>query len=351
MGFMCAKVTSNLQIHIKHVCGFDMAICGFDIKDTPIVIFLIVAQEFGAVLFNLVCGSRLGNHDYYYTVTDGASAANVSSISNASLSSMFVLFFTLHVFNGPYINLWLVSLDYICVQTKHRENMNAATKTTRLIAILIAHVIAVAIAYVSIPALRDAAKSTLTWQEITAPAPDKAYLGFIFMEEFIAVCTLLVGFLYLAWLRKPKEEEPPQVDIEFFMRLTFFVIACTRAFPSAHLSPHVSLYKLFSGSIREGEWGIRLGAGVLASAVVIVWDQFGRHRVGGDAGISGQDEEDVSAPLQGNNGRFTIEPTPEFRPNTNRPNTTRPQTAPPGGRPSTPASSLSISFAKQGMYF
>jgi hypothetical protein len=258
---------------------------------------------------------------------------------------MFVLFFTLHVFNGPYINLWLVSIDYICVQTKPRKDMNALTKAVRLVLIFLVHVLAVVIAYAVIPALRDASKSTLTWQEITAPAPDKAYLGFIFMEEFIAVCTLLVGFLYLAWLRKPKEEEPPQVDIEFFMRLTFFVIACTRAFPSAHLSPHVSLYKVFSGSIGEGEWGIRLAAGVLASAVVIVWDQFGRHRVGGDAGISGQDEEDVLAPLQGNSRRFTIDPIPEFR------STNRPSTAPPGGRPAESGSSLSISFAKQGMYF
>jgi len=341
-----------------------MAIFGFDIKDTPKVIFLIVAQEFGAVLFNLVCGSRLGDHDYYYTVTNGASAANVSSISNASLSSMFVLFFTLHVFNGPYINLWLVSLDYICVQTKHRENMNAATKTTRLIAILIAHVIAVAVAYVSIPALRDAAKSTLTWQEITAPAPDKTYLGFIFMEEFTAVCTLLVGFLYLAWLREPKETEPPKVDIEFFMRLTFFVIACTRAFPSAHLSPHVSLYKLFSGSIRDGEWGTRLGAGVVASAVVIVWDQFGRPRVVPTPDTPERirllaDIEQVTNAEAVNVATFARPESAQggSRPGSaggSRPGTaggSRPGSAGGGRVPGESGSSLSISFAKQGFYF
>ena len=314
-------------------------------KDKASVTAGIMAQEFGAVLFNLICGSRLGGQDFYYDITktgeEYSKGANPSSMSDASLSSMFVLFFTLLVFNGPYLNLWLVSLDYICVQTTARKDFNAFTKFARLLLILLAHLFAVAVAYWTIPGLRDASKSTLTWQYITPGAKGDVNLGFVFLEESVAVATLLVGFLYLAWLRKPKDEEPPKVDIEFFMRLTFFVIACTRAFPSADLSPHVSLYRLFTNKIKPDEWAVRFCSGIFASIIVVAWDKSRRYwddwQKGSDY-TSVQNPEDALTPLT---NKWAVEPIPAYG---------RPATAPPGGR-TNPGSSLSISFAKQGTYF
>ena len=318
----------------------------WDYKDHFSVTAAIAAQEFGAVLFNLICGSRLGGQDFYYDITktgeEYSKGVNPSSMSNASLSSMFVLFFTLLVFNGPYLNLWLVSLDYICVQTTARKDLNAFTKFARLLLILLAHLFAVAVAYWTIPGLRDASKSTLTWQYITPGAKGDVNLGFVFLEESVAVATLLVGFLYLAWLRKPKEEETPQVDIDFFMRLTFFVFACTRAFPSADLSPHVSLYRLFTNKIKPDEWAVRFASGVLASCIVVAWDKGRRWwddwQKGSDPDYTHvQNREDALTPLT---NPWTTDPIPPYRP----------ATAPPGGR-TNPGSSLSISFAKQGTYF
>jgi len=323
---------------------------GWEYLDSAGVMLSIVSQEFGAVLFNLICGSRLGDHDYYFKVTDSKYGTTADSISNASLSSMFVLFFTLHVFNGPYLNLWLVSVDEICVQTKPRMNLNAFTKFLRLVQILVAHLVAVGVAFWLIPALRDASESTLTWQKITPTgtpaviptgsptAKTEINLGFVFLEEAAAVSTLLVGFLYLAWLRKPKNTEPPTVDIDFFMRLTLFVTACKRAFPSADLSPHVSLYRLFSQGINADEWAIRFLAGVVASVIVVGWDKA--RKLYKDSFPAEEEEEDMVY--------AAVPAVPGVTPPLN---SNRPTTALPGGKHADFGSSLSISFAKQGTYF
>ena len=201
---MCVeKVPLNRQIHIKHVCDFDMTY--LDWKDDPLIVLAIVLQELGAVLFNLVCGSRLGDHDYFYNVTSTDSSsiytksADASYISNASLSSMFVLFLTLHVFRGPYLNFWLVSLDYICVKTEtpSDENpkiLNGFTKFARLTFIFVAHLVAVGVACAFIPEVRKNSKSTLMWPEIESGTRDNLDGGYIFLEEVVAVCSLLVDF-------------------------------------------------------------------------------------------------------------------------------------------------------------
>ena len=311
----------------------------------------IVLQEGGAVVFNLVCGSRLGDHDYYYGVTSTDSkytkSADASYISNASLSSMFVLFLTLHVFRGPYLNFWLVSLDYICVKTEvpspeRPEILNGFTKFARLACILVAHLAAVGVALAFIPEVRKNSKSTLMWPEIsTVNNPDSGD-GFIFLEEIVAVCSVLVGFLYLAWLKKYKDEkepldkvEPPQVDIEFYIRLTFVVAACKRAFPTAHLSPHVTTYMWGSGQIDGGEWAARFFAGVIASVLVVVWDKVIRHLFSDKSAASEildlTNEE--AEPLK-DNAWNSLLPTPQ---------PVRPHTA--------PGTALSISFVKPGIYF
>jgi hypothetical protein len=363
------KVPLNRQIHIKHVCDFDMTY--LDWKDDPLIVLAIVLQELGAVLFNLVCGSRLGDHDYFYNVTSTDSSsiytksADASYISNASLSSMFVLFLTLHVFRGPYLNFWLVSLDYICVKTEtpSDENpkiLNGFTKFARLTFIFVAHLVAVGVACAFIPEVRKNSKSTLMWPEIESGTRDNLDGGYIFLEEVVAVCSLLVGFLYLAWLKKYKDKttpledvDPPQVDIEFYIRLTFVVVACKRAFPTAHLSPHVSTYMWWSGQIGPSEWAAHFFAGVIASGVVVFWDKQIRHWFNDQSKASKTSDGEMTplrekyqisdADLERVN--WPVAPKP---PNTN----TRPGTAPPGGRrPENQDCSLSISFAKPGIYY
>ena len=356
------KVTLNRQIHIKHVCGFGMGY--LNLKDDEFTLMAIVFQEFGAVLFNLVCGSRLGDHDYFYNVTSPDSnsiytkGADALYISNASLSSMFVLFLTLHVFRGPYLNFWLVSLDYICVKTEDPNNnpsiLNGFTKFARLCCIFVAHLVAVGVACALIPEVRKNSKSTLMWPEITTGKKSDLQGGYIFLEEIVAVCTVLVGFLYLAWLKKYKDDkmqlgdvDPPQVDVEFYIRLTFVVAACKRAFPTAHLSPHVSTYMWWTGQIDPAEWAAHFFAGVIASGFVVFWDKEIRHWF--------HDQSEKSKTL-------AVETTPlQEKYNGNDPEKvkwtddpifshTRPPTA-GSGRPTTPGSSLSISFAKPGIYF
>ena len=321
--------------------------------DDIIVLMLIVVQEMGAVLFNLFCGSRLGDHDYYYGVTvDNTKytvGADANYISNASLSSMFVLFLTLHVWNGPYLNFWLVSLDYVCVKSRTRADdpkyINGFTKFLRLCAIFVAHLVAVLLAYWLIPITRKDFKSSMMWPEIVN-SNRVQNMGYIFVEEVVAVTSLLVSFLYLAWLRPaPKNGAPSKYDIEFFIRLTLVVTGCKRAFPSAHLSPHVSTYLCFLGQVGVDEWATRVCSGIIASVAVIIWDKKMRQQTDGQFERLPDDEPGT---------------VPQNNLESQDPINIRPQT--PANRPLTPVvsgpqtnfgrgSSLSISFAKPGIYY
>jgi hypothetical protein len=118
------------------------------------------------------------------------------------------------------------------------------------------------------------------------------------------------------------------------MRLTLFVTACKRAFPSADLSPHVSLYRLFSKGINADEWAIRFLAGVVASVIVVGWDKA--RKLYKDSFPVEEEEEDDMV--------YAAVPGPPL-------NSNRPTTALPGGKRADFGSSVSISFAKQGTYF
>jgi hypothetical protein len=333
--------------------------------DKKFFLFCMGLQEFGAVVFNLFCGSRLGDHDYYYAVTKTGSqyskATDASYISNASLSSMFVLFITLHVFNGPYLNLWLVSLDYVCVHPKIKDNADPIyTKAFRLFVIAASHFTAVAFAFAVIPPSRLQADYTIEWPNFSSNVNEDVNYWAILVEELFAVVSLLVGFLYLAWLRpKPLKIEPPRVDFDFFIRLTFVVTACKRAFPTAHLSPHVSTYLVMTGQIHIKEWASRFFMGVIASIVVILWDQNFRNRESNDD----IDQDDPLVPLIRTiiaeqlklPGQTNTRPRSAGRVYSN--GTDEPVPAAGGGigdetlAQYRPGSSLSISFAKPGIYF
>jgi hypothetical protein len=121
----------------------------------------------------------------------------------------------------------------------------------------------------------------IVWK--SKPVPNSSIPGYEFnwgvefYEEMTGVISLLIGCAYLFWLQthegiqekiaelKNNNNPIPYFDINFFLRLTLLVASVSRAFPSAHLSFHVSVY--------------------LRGMELITWDQFGAHIVGGLVGL------------------------------------------------------------------
>jgi len=239
------------------------------------VIGFIMLQEFGSVFFNLICNSRLSNQDYYYGVNaTAASGYDIGSdpifASSASFSSMFVLLLTLIVFNAPFLNTWLVAVDYKCVE----DGFNKKRWYT-LGGIIAAHTAAVVLAFWIIDGVRNDWQSSITWPDIKKEAKlqQDNYFWAVMFEELFAVASLLVGFLYLAWLRpRPSMSATPILDIQFCISLTLLVAATGRAFPTAHLSPHVSTYKWISREITFWPWFWHMLGGLVASGLVLFWN-------------------------------------------------------------------------------
>ena len=250
-----------------------------DTKNYDYMEFLgIGLQEAGALLFNIVCGSRLGSRDYYFSVnvskTDStyAIAPDPSLASDTSLASTFVLLLTLIVFNGPFLNMWLVVVDYACIE----DGFNRKRWYT-FACILGAQLAAVFSAWGLINWMRHDWNSTITWPETSAVAwteINPQYYWPTMLEEVFAVSSLLMGFLYLAWLRPAHvKTETPVIDIQFFLSLTLLVATATRAFPTAHLAPHVSLYLWASGQISGWVWFWRMFGGLVGVVLVCVWNR------------------------------------------------------------------------------
>jgi hypothetical protein len=121
----------------------------------------------------------------------------------------------------------------------------------------------------------------IVWK--SRPVPNSSITGYTFdwgiefYEEMTGVTSLLIGCAYLFWLQthegiqkkiaelKENNNPIPYFDINFFLRLTLLVASVSRAFPSAHLSFHISAYLL----------GMEL----------ISWNQFSAHVVGGLVGL------------------------------------------------------------------
>jgi hypothetical protein len=61
----------------------------------------------------------------------------------------------------------------------------------------------------------------------------------------------------------------PYVPMKFIMRLTLLVACVCRAFPDAHLSPHVSIYKAAMGL--DETWGYRILGGVIGILITGAW--------------------------------------------------------------------------------
>jgi hypothetical protein len=72
---------------------------------------------------------------------------------------------------------------------------------------------------------------------------------------------------------KPSIEAYTPIPFMLIMQLSLLLLAVTRAFPSAHLSPHISVYD----GLDTGEWvraGCRMGGGFTASMAVLVYYKY-----------------------------------------------------------------------------
>jgi hypothetical protein len=104
-----------------------------------------------------------------------------------------------------------------------------------------------------------------------------------FCEEFLAVMALLVGYIHLTYLnfgqhglfRSPEHffsKLSPLVlqlpiPMTFIMQMTLLVAGLLRAFPTSHLSPHISCYLLSMGYTTWARFYFRLLGGGAAFIV------------------------------------------------------------------------------------
>lgn len=233
---------------------------------------VLVLQEVIAVAFHLVCLSRLE--------------------ASADIKSNLVLFLTLVVFTGPYLNAWLVFAENIIFK-KWKEDM-AVENILMGLGITAAHVVGSIIAWGLVRWMEPPSVGTITWDtkkaitwNITGDAAKKNVMEnddnwhVHFFEEIFAVASLLIGFIYLLWLTKLRKAKSTEysliserwikIDIKFYFQLTLLVAAVAQAFPSAQLSPHILTYKVLTQTITIPEFLSRLGGGAIGMCIACLW--------------------------------------------------------------------------------
>ena len=242
-------------------------------KATFFANFVLVMQELFAVAFHLVCLSRLE--------------------ASADIKSNLVLFLTLVVFTGPYLNAWLVFAEYIIFK-KWDECAMTWENMLKGISITAAHILGSLLAWGCVIGMQPASVNNIIWDKknaITCNMTDDAkkkmamnddsHWHVHLFEEIFAVASLLIGFIYLLWLTKLRKEKSVQeyeniikIDIKFYFQLTLLVAAVAQAFPSAQLSPHVLSYKLLMQTISIPQFLARLGGGAIGLLIACVWCLF-----------------------------------------------------------------------------
>lgn len=221
-----------------------------DTQQTVVCFF----QEFTSVAFQLICLSRLGTDEI---------------ISN------LVLFLTLIVFAGPYLNIYITFIHHICIKE------DIGWYFFKAVVIMVMHMGGALIATLIVTNSSEDWSNNIVWK--SRPVSNSSITGYEFnwarefYEEMTGVTSLLIGCAYLFWLQTHEgiqekieklrqDKNPiPFFDINFFLRLTLLVASVSRAFPSAHLSFHISVY--------------------LRGMELISWEQFSAHVVGGLVGL------------------------------------------------------------------
>lgn len=240
-----------------------------DLQENKTVAILIAnsvqfIQEFLAVTFHLVCLSRL-------------------ETTSGDIKNFLVLFLTLVVFTGPYLNLWLLFTEKIFFST-----IDWWVWVEFLLAVLIggAHIAGSATACVIINSWSQT-KSTITWNVMSNIKEENNEVSAHFVEEMFAVSSLLIGCVYLLWLKKMRKDKSEaqdetgddknknqgmiKIEIRFYCQLTLLVAAVSQAFPDAYLSPHVACYKLMMQRITWEIFGNRIGGGLVGLLISSAW--------------------------------------------------------------------------------
>ena len=193
------------------------------------------ATEFCSVLFQLVCFSRLGAQE-------------------PALAANFVLFVTLVIFHFPFLNGYILFMYDTCVIGR--------TSWWRIgccVFLLGFQILAVVAVWGIIKGIQEHWKGTITWIVPQVEATDEGRnLWAEFFEEFFAVMALLVGYIHLVYLNAKSLFHSPShtfseitpaerklaIPLAFIMQITLLVAGLLRAFPTSHLSPHISCYLL-----------------------------------------------------------------------------------------------------------
>ena len=250
---------------------------------------LRIATEFAAVLFQLICFSRLGPNDYYYVANDTAGKPS----AEPSLAANLVLFVTLVIFQFPFMNGYILFMYDTCVIGRP-----SALRFFLCFVLVGVQLLAAWVATVCIHAAQQGQqpwRGTITWmasgKKIDASDEGRNW-GVEFLEEFVAVTALLVGYIHLTYLnfqygKEPKLFRSPThhfskiepvieqlpIPLPFILQVTLLVAGLLRAFPTAHLSPHVSVYIVLMGYTTNSAFGFRILGGVAGFVVsyVLFW--------------------------------------------------------------------------------
>jgi hypothetical protein len=263
-------------------------------------ILIRALTELSAVFFQLCCFSRLGANDYYYVVDSSTGVSNAVHSNEPSLAANLVLFVTLVVFQFPFLNGYIVLMYDTCVIGRSngwRFLGCCFLVGVQLLAVFLAH-----LCILSVQNSQQPWKGRITWmapkQKLESTDEGRNGASEI-LEEFVAVTALLVGYVHLTYLNfeyDKKQEarlfaspahlfakiEPVvrklAVPMPFILHVTLLVAGLLRAFPTAHLSPHVSLYLALMGYTTWGAFGWRMFGGVVGFfvAYVMFWGVYVR---------------------------------------------------------------------------
>ena len=235
----------------------------------------VLLQESGAVFFHLVCLSRLGTNDLYFSVTREkeykyAKDPTASLASDSKMASTLCLFLALLVFGLPNMNVWFYLTSYL--YPKETSATYTQKRTVTCFFVIAFYFAATALAWQFIIAISKNRQGSVLWvvsvdSDDYPDAPlNTNYLTELF-EEMVSVLTLLVGVYYLA-------HDPQSTQVGFILKLTFLVAALFRAFPGSHFSPHISLYLALMKFTTWDSFWARCGGGFCGFGVACIWRQF-----------------------------------------------------------------------------
>jgi len=249
--------------------------------------------ELSAVFFQLCCFSRLGANDYYYVVDSSTGVSNAVNNNEPSLAANLVLFVTLVVFQFPFLNGYILLMYDTCVIGRSngwRFLGCCFLVGVQLLAVFLAH-----LCILSVQNSQQPWKGRITWmapkQKLESTDEGRNGASEI-LEEFVAVTALLVGYVHLTY----KEAAPlfgsgthvfspidqaarkRPIPLALILQMTLLVAGLLRAFPTAHLSPHVSLYLALMGYTTWGAFGWRIFGGIVGFVVayVMFWGVYVR---------------------------------------------------------------------------